>query len=127
MALAAVMYLGAAPGGAALRQPPTVPTAGPEAAAERVLPSPSVRQHVVLLVDEAGLGETLRRRILEGELISGEFGAYAPPIEVEVIVGADAASVAALTAGLREFEARCAAEACPSIRVLDLRHSGAID
>lgn len=119
--LAAVMYLGAAPGGAARQAPPSAPSAGDGATAARSLPSPPARQHLVLLVGDPALGDALQRRILAGELITARFGAYAAPLIVEVIVANDDDAADAMIEGLREFEALCVAESCAAIRVLDLR------
>jgi hypothetical protein len=121
VALGGVMYLAAAPGGAARQSPPLASAADDEAAVARSLASPPARQHLVLLVDDPVLGAALQRRILAGEFVAAEFGAYASPFVVEVVVAADAAAVTTLEVGLREFEASCVAEACPAIRILDLR------
>lgn len=126
VALAVVMYLSAASGGAALRSSPPSSATDEAGAVAQPRPSssagsPAAVRHLVLLVSDVELGLTVRRRILAGEIIRGEFGAYASPLTIEVLVAGSSESLHALTEGLREFEARCTAEPCPAIQVLDLR------
>lgn len=125
--LAAVMYLGAAPGGAVRQSPPSSAAADSaadddEATVARSLSSPAAQQHLVLLVSDPEFGLVLRRRVLAGDFILDEFGAHARPPIVEVIVADGDDAVRVLIKGLRELEARCIMESCATIRLLDLRN-----
>lgn len=124
LAFAVSVHLGAAPGGAALRaSPPSPPTDDGETVA-LLRPSLSARQHLVLIVSDPALGSEIRERVVSGDLVSSEFGAYARPLAaVEVIVAGSDAPLSTLEAGLRELEQQCVAESCAAIRILDLRSS----
>lgn len=115
------MYLGAAPGGAALRTAPPLPTANEVATVARSTPSGPARQHLVLLVSDPQLGQSIQRQLTADGLVIAEFGALdSRELTLEVVVAAAGERVPFLD-GLREYEAGCAAEPCPAIRVLDLR------
>lgn len=117
---ALVVHDAAAPSGVALRRPPDQPVVTSEVGSVTSGVT-RTKHHIVLVVDDPDLGRALQERNAAEALIHGEYGASSPSTTFEVIVAAPDDDLAALRAGLAEFEVACVSVACPAMRVIDVR------
>ena len=126
LTIGAVLLAAAAPGSATLRD--TTPQPDPRAAQLAGPPSPptaltpvTTDHHLVYLIDDYNLWQSLQTRLVTQQLLIAEAGPASLTTVFEFLYLPTQDHLTPLLHGLADFDSLCILEPCPTLHLIDLR------